>query len=64
MPKLRSLVVGVALTVAASLPLAPAAHASHSCALDEHPTLDQICESHGGDLQIIEKLVCIILKSC
>jgi hypothetical protein len=63
-PKLRSLAVGVALTVAASLPLAPAAHASHSCALDDNPTLDQVCESHGGDLQIIQKLICIILKSC
>ena len=43
---------------------APTAHASHSCALDDNPTLDRICESHGIDLPIIQKLVCLILKSC
>lgn len=62
MPKLRSIAVATALAAAASLPLAPAAHASHSCALDDNPTLDQICESHGDG--IVQAILCLILKSC
>ena len=54
----------VAAIAAASLLVTPAAHASHSCALDDNPTLDQVCESHGIDLPIIQKLVCLVLKSC
>lgn len=54
----------VAAVAATSLLTASPAHASHSCALDENPTLDRICESHGIDLPIIQKIVCIVLKSC
>lgn len=64
MPKLRNVTVAAALAIAASLPIAPAAYASHSCALDENPELDQICESHGIDLPIIQKLICLVSKSC
>lgn len=63
MPKLRSIAVATALAAAVSVPLAPAAYASHSCALDEtNPTLDQICESHGDG--IVQAILCLILKSC
>lgn len=54
----------VAAVAASSLFVASPAHASHSCALDENPALDQICESHGIDLPIIQKLLCLVLKSC
>ncbi|HYO60414.1 MAG TPA: hypothetical protein VEU29_00765 [Actinomycetota bacterium] len=54
----------VTAVAAASLLVTPAAYASHSCALDENPELDQICESHGIDLPIIQKLICLISKSC
>lgn len=64
MPKLRSVVVATALALAATFPLAPSALALHSCNLDDYPTLDQICESHGIDLPLIQKLICLISKSC
>lgn len=66
MPKLRSLAVAIALASAASLPLAPAAHSSHTCSLDEErDTLEQICESHpGNDISIFDKLFCLISTSC
>ncbi len=64
MPKPRSIAVAAALAAAASLPVAPAAHAGHSCSLDEHPTLDQICESHGIDHPIIRKLFCLVSPTC
>lgn len=64
MPKLRSIAAATALAAALSVTAAPAAYASHSCALDENPTLDRICESHGIDLPIIQKLLCLVLKSC
>lgn len=54
----------VTVVAATSMFVTPAAHASHSCALDENPELNQICESHGIDLPIIQKLLCIVLKSC
>jgi hypothetical protein len=64
MSKLRSIAVATALAATMSLAAAPAAHALHSCALDEYPALDQICESHGTDLPIIQKLLCLVLRSC
>lgn len=54
----------VSALAASTLLVGSPARASHSCALDENPTLDQICESHGIDLPIIQKLVCLVLKSC
>ena len=66
MPKLRSIVVATALAAAATLPVTPAAHASHTCSLDEErDTLEQICESHpGNDISILDKLFCLISTSC
>lgn len=66
MPKLRSVAVAAALAAAASLPLAPAAHASHTCSMDEErTTLEEICESHpGNDLSILDKLFCLVWPSC
>ncbi len=64
MPKIRSVAAATALAAALSVTAAPAAYASHSCALDEYPTLDQICESHGSNLPIIRKLLCLVLESC
>ncbi len=64
MPKVRSILVAGALAVAALVPLGPAAHAGHSCNLDKNPTLDQICESHGIDHPLIQKLVCWVLPTC
>ena len=63
MPKLRSIVVATVIAASASLPFAPAAQASHSCSLED-PTLREICESHGIDLPIIQKLFCLISESC
>lgn len=64
MPKFRSILVAGALAVAATIPLAPAALAAHSCNLDQYPALDEICESHGIDLPLIRKVVCLITRTC
>jgi hypothetical protein len=64
MPKLRSVAVAAALAAAASLPLAPAAHASHTCSMDEErTTLEEICESHP-DVSLVDKLFCLVWPSC
>jgi hypothetical protein len=65
MPKLLSVAIAAALAAAAALPV-PAAHASHTCSLDEErDTLEQICESHpGNDISILDKLFCLISPSC
>jgi hypothetical protein len=64
MPTVRSILVAVALAIAATFPLAPAAHAGHSCNLDDYPVLDQTCESHGIDHPLIRKIVCLISPTC
>jgi hypothetical protein len=53
----------VTAVAASSLLVASPAQARHYCGLDD-PTLNSICESHGTDLPIIQKIICLILKSC
>ena len=61
---MRSARIALASAVAAStLLLASPAQARHYCGLEE-PTLNQICESHGTDLPLLQKLICLISPSC
>lgn len=61
---MRSARIALIGAVAAStLLLGSPAQARHYCGLED-PTLNSICESHGTDLPLFQKLYCLISPHC
>lgn len=53
----------VTALAATSILVASPAQARHYCGLED-PTLNSICETHGYDLWLVQKLSCLISPSC
>jgi hypothetical protein len=61
---MRSARIALVTALAATgILVASPAQARHYCGLED-PTLNSICESHGTDLPLIQKLICLISPTC
>ena len=63
MRKLRLLCLSAVIAVAALIPTASPAHATHACGIEEPREVNELCESHAV-FDSIDFLICKIFKSC